>query len=708
MVCRVSIRLLVWGLLSSAALVASPGLPGPVAVQAEPQVSKLAVQAADAALKGRFVDAGALAERSGDQAAIKLVEMLYLRDHWRDAGFDRITAFLAAARKWPYAETLAKRAEQALYHNRDTSSKVLAYFDNRKPQTAEGMLALARAELEHGNRDTAKRWASRAWTNNELDLDLERDVAREFGSLLTVADHKTRMARMIYAQETSAALRAAKFLSKDYQAAAKAAQSLIRGVRGAEKNYSNLSAAMRAELPVQYALARHYRRIDKYAKAGAILAKVPGDAAVILDPEAWWVERRIIARDSLGPANRNQWKTAYQIARGHGLTSGPSFAEAEFLAGWIALRSLKDPETALKHFARLSKGVETRTDRARANYWVGRAHAALGDEANANAAYRRAAETPTVFYGQLAREKLGLGKTPIQIAMGKPSGAAQDRIDNDEVMRAFKLVASTGRDKELNSFLYAISGRFSTKDDMNAAASVVWDEGGAPMTVRLAKLAGQKGIDIDSWGYPISALPAWRQTTKPVERALVYGLSRQESEFDTKAGSPVGAQGLMQIMPATARLIARQHGVGYAESKLKRDPAYNVRLGAAHLGDLIAGYNGSYILTLVAYNAGPRRSREWSAMFGDPRSKEVDPIDWVESIPFQETRNYVQKVLQNTQIYRSRLDPRTMRPMTADLRRGSSATEVAAIGGEPQTVTVAASACTSGPRSIAALITACD
>jgi soluble lytic murein transglycosylase len=168
------------------------------------------------------------------------------------------------------------------------------------------------------------------------------------------------------------------------------------------------------------------------------------------------------------------------------LTSGPSFAEAEFLAGWIALRSLKDPETALKHFSRLTKGVQSRTDRARANYWVGRAHLALGDDVNAKAAYRRAAETPTVFYGQLAREKLGLGKNPIQIAAGKPSSAAQERIANDEVMRAFKLVAATGRDKEMNGFLWSISSRFTKTDDMNAAASVVWDEGGAPMTVGLA------------------------------------------------------------------------------------------------------------------------------------------------------------------------------------------------------------------------------
>jgi soluble lytic murein transglycosylase len=197
-------------------------------------------------------------------------------------------------------------------------------------------------------------------------------------------------------------------------------------------------------------------------------------------------------------------------------------------------------------------------------------------------------------------------------------------------------------------------------------------------------------------------LPDWKQIGKPVEKALVFGLSRQESEFDPQAGSKVGAQGLMQLMPGTAKLIARQYGVSYAQSKLKGDPAYNVKLGAAHLGDLIDDFGGSYVLTLVAYNAGPRRAREWVIEFGDLRSGQVDPIDWVESIPFQETRQYVQKVLQNVHIYRSRLAPKTVRPMTADLMRGTPGEmTVASTSAPPET-----ESCSGG--SIKALITGCD
>ena len=246
-------------------------------------------------------------------------------------------------------------------------------------------------------------------------------------------------------------------------------------------------------------------------------------------------------------------------------------------------------------------------------------------------------------------------------------------MDRDEVVRALNLMVKANGKSSVSMFVWSLASRFNNVDEMNAVAEIVKQRGGTTMALRLAKAASARNLDIDHWAYPTQALPSWKQMGKSVELSLVYGLSRQESEFDPQAGSKVGAQGLMQIMPGTAKLITKQYRIPYAPAKLMGDPAYNVKLGAAHLGDLIAEYNGSYVLTLVAYNAGPRRVREWVAEYGDPRSGKVDPIDWVESIPFQETRQYVQKVLQNTQVYRARLAPETMRPMTADLRRGGRA-----------------------------------
>ncbi len=697
--------------IAASAAVAVPGFVAQTgSVLAAPNPSGLAVQAAKLALKGDFVAAGEMAQRSGDIAAIKLVELIYLRDHPNDAGYQRILAFLDIAPKWPLSESLLKRAERSLYVNTESPDLILAHFAKRKPVTKEGSLALARALLATGDADGARRQVQKVWADPDMTAELEKQVASEFGKLLTADDSKRRMWRLIYAQETNAAIRVAKRLPSEYQRAAAVAQKLIRREAGAEKLYAGLPSAMRESLGMRYALARYYRTGENYAKARNVLLSVPASSEKMGDAEAWWIERRIVARRSLGvddPAAAR--KAAYQIARAHGFAEGDEAVEGEFLAGWIALRYLKDPETGLGHFRRLAEIAPSRTEKARAGYWMGRAYEAMGQKGEAKAAYKQASVYSTIYYGQLAREKIGLGKVPEEIESGEASAAARSKVDKDEVVRAFKIMAEAGTKNDLYMFLWSFANRFDTTDEMNAVAAIAWDEGGATMAVRLAKAAAQNNVDIDSWGYPVRALPDWKQIGKPIEKPLVFALARQESEFNPNAGSKVGAQGLMQIMPGTAKLIAKQHGIKYNPSQLM-NPELNVKLGAAHLGDLVADHGGSYVLTLVSYNAGPRRSREWIAEYGDFRAGQADPIDWVESIPFQETRQYVQKVMQNLHVYRSRLAPKTVRPMTADLMRGARADSlsVASTSAPAEEAASAAPAADCGKTSIASLITGCN
>ncbi len=657
------VRLLLWMLVTAGMLVVAPAMAGPKA-------SPLAVQATKLALAGNFSDAGIVARRSQDDAAIKRVEFLYLLDHPNDAGYARIMEFLNEAPKWPMADALMKRAERALYENQGSTETILSHFEKRQPLTSEGALALARAKLASGDQAGAKKLVSSVWSNPEIEPELAKPVAIEFKALLSLEDHQRRMWRQIYAHETNAAIRTSKRLSGSYQNAAKVAQALLRQVGGADKQYARLPAAMREQLAMKYALVVFHRKRAQYSKARAILVDVPPEASAKGDASAWWIERRIVARHSIGVKGKDSFKAAYEISRSHGLTSGEGALEGEFLAGWIALRHLKQPEKALGHFDKLASLAKTETEKARGKYWMGRTLAALNRESEAKSAYRDAAQYSTVYYGQLAREKIGLGKVPEKVPSGKASAEAEAKINRDEVVRAFKMMAAAGGKAHLHMFLWAFANRFDNSDEMNAVADVVWTEGGPTMAVRLAKAAAPRNIDIDSWSYPVNALPGWKQVGRPVEKALVFGLARQESEFHPTVGSKAGAQGLMQIMPSTARLIAKRHRLSYKKGSLTSDPSYNVKLGAAHLGDLLADFRGSYVLTLVAYNAGPRRSQEWIAEYGDLR-RNVDPIDWVESIPFQETRYYVQKVLQNVHIYRSRLAPDTVRPLTADLARGS-------------------------------------
>lgn len=688
-------RLFLKGLFAATAVAAMP-------FAAAPAVASAATESIRAALKGDFLNAGGLAQQSGDPAAIKLVELLFLRDKGAKAGYARIMNFLEAAPKWPLTETLLKRAEQALFESGARGPEVLAHFAKRKPLTSHGNMALCRAAFAAGDEQTARAALMRAWLNPEMDDSVEAIAIQEFGRALSEADYRRRLWQLIYAQNSNAAVSHAKRMGSGYVNIAKVAQALLRSTSGAEKQYAALSAANRNIPALRYALARHYRKQEKFGKARAVLAAAPKSAADMGDPEAWWTERRILARRSVGPNHRDTWTTGYQIAAQNGLASGDEAVEAEFLSGWIALRYLARPETAMKHFVKLQQIAPSRTEKARAAYWIGRTYEANGDKGSAKAAYKEAAKYSTIYYGQLAREKIGLGSTPERIESGDTTNAARAAVDRDEVMRAFRLMAQSADKSQLHMFLWSIANRFNSLPEMNAAAAVVHQMGGTTMALRLAKAAGQRNIDIDSYSYPVRGLPDWKQIGKPVEKALVFGLSRQESEFDPQAGSKVGAQGLMQLMPGTAKLIARQYGVTYAQAKLKGDPAYNVKLGAAHLGDLIDDFGGSYVLTLVAYNAGPRRAREWVIEFGDLRSGQVDPIDWVESIPFQETRQYVQKVLQNVHIYRSRLAPKTVRPMTADLMRGTPGEMTVASTSAP----AESDGCAGG--SIKALITGCD
>jgi soluble lytic murein transglycosylase len=664
--------------------------------------SGLAVEAAKKALAGDFLAAGDLAKQSGDPAAVKFVEMLYLRDHGPEAGYARVMAFLNAAPNWPLQQTLLKRAEKALYDNSESAEVVLAHFRDRDPDTPFGALALARANYANSDSASGKKWLRGAWGNSEMDPSLEAKCYSEFSSRLSTDDHRWRFSRLIFAQLGSQALRFANSkLSGDSQNAARVAQALISFQSGADKKFAALPAGQRNDLAMLYVLTRYYRRTEQYDKARGILVSIPAKASAMGDAEAWFEERRTIVRRSLGPRQSANWKQAYAIAKNHGIDDGDFAVEGEFLAGWVALRYLKDPQTAIAHFNNLQQLAPNGTEQARATYWLGRTQQALGNSAAAKASFLSAARHSAVYYGQLAREQIGLGSKPEDITPGIATAAAAAKVEGDEVVRAFRLMAAVGTKNQLNIFLWPLANRFKSVDELNAVANIVQNAGGTSSALRLAKAASQRGIDIDAWSYPVYGLPNWAQIGKPIEKALVFALSRQESEFDAQAGSSVGAQGLMQLMPGTARLVARQYRVSYSPAQL-HDASYNVKLGAAHLADLVDSLNGSYVLTLVAYNAGPRRATEWVDYYGDPRGGQIDPIDWVECIPFNETRQYVQKVMQNLHVYRSRLAPETVRPMTVDLKRGT-----------PIDVSVASTSSASlasgcKPHSMQALVSGCD
>lgn len=410
-----------------------------------------------------------------------------------------------------------------------------------------------------------------------------------------------------------------------------------------------------------------WRRRARTGTATELLLEIDGNDVPAEARDILWRERHLAVRTAL---KRKQYRTAYKLSAPHGMTRGKEFAEAEWTAGWIALRFIDRPEDALTHFESLEAGVSTPISLARARYWRGRALERLGRRDEALAAYNSASEHIHTYYGQLAAERIGTTQIAFE-GVGLPTEVERQSFNARPLVKAIQLLAEAGKSREARRFSYHLDNSFTSAMD----AVLLLDLGRSlhmpDLGVRGGKESLANGIFAPEAAYPVISYPL---LTKPrVETAYVLALSRQETELNPRAISGANARGLMQLLPSTARTQARREGLPYRSSWLTDDPAYNMSLGAAHLDDLLDRFNGSYIMAAAAYNAGAGRPARWIREYGDPRTGEIDPVDWVELIPFSETRNYVQRILENTQVYRHRLNEAPHPVMlTQDLYRGAS------------------------------------
>nr|WP_242480328.1 lytic transglycosylase domain-containing protein [Rhodovibrio sodomensis] len=360
-----------------------------------------------------------------------------------------------------------------------------------------------------------------------------------------------------------------------------------------------------------------------------------------------WAARRALDQGDIS--------VAYRIAAHHGLDRGLGFAEGEWLAGWIALRWLREPETALPHFTRLHAGVTTPVSRARAAYWSGRAAEAAGARDDARLWYETAARNLTTYYGQLAAERLSADFFLALPRAPQPSNLAARAFAADELVRAVRRLARHGHAGRIDPLFAALIDRATTRGRARLTADLAAHVGRADLAVRTARQVRRDGIILPDHLYPVIQLPA-RARLDAETRALVLAIVRQESGFDPAAVSRAGARGMMQLMPATARHTARSLGLDPDRHSLD-DPAFNLLLGSAYMDRLMRRYDGSLLLAVTAYNAGPGRVGDWLKRYGDPRSPQIDPVDWVETLPFAETRNYIQRVFEGLTVYRHRLAP---------------------------------------------------
>jgi len=629
--------------------------------------------AAIPARPGGFVNAGATA--SGDITVLKsgldalsakdIAQARAIRDTLPPDSLDRhilawaialrggdqvpsseIAAAAQALPGWPGMDALRRNSEKALFRENPDPRAVIRAFGNTQPQTVEGVVLLARAQLALGNSQGARAVLSPFWRTRKLEARDEAAIIKEFGALIPVTDHRFRMERMLYSDRVNSAQCVAKLAGAE--ALANAWSAVIKGEANAAKLLDAVPQQQRAA-GYFFAQARYLRRNHDIERAAAVMLRAPKDKAVLIDPDAWWIERRALSRELV---DAGDMKTAYQLVAAHSAESPTNAADAEFHAGWYALRGLQDANAASRHFARIAELSAGAISRSRAYYWLGRA-AEAGGPGDAKTYFARAADFGTTFYGQLAAERIG--RSVLKVVYPVPTAADRRTFEQREAVHAIKRLEEADYSSLADTLYRDLAGQLTSPGELALLAVMAEKRNNHFLALKVGKIAAARGIDIGALSHPIGVIPA-NANISGSGKALAYAIARQESEFNVGAVSGAGARGLLQLLPGTAKEVARKAGIPFSQTRLATDAGYNAALGATFLGEQLSRFNGSYVLTFAGYNAGPRRAQEWVSRYGDPRGKDVDAVvDWIERIPFAETRSYIQRVMENYQVYKMRL-----------------------------------------------------
>ncbi len=581
-------------------------------------------------------------------------------------GFSEVSFALDKLEEWPKTTAMRRRAEEIIDTSALSHKERIDWLTASGPISGPGKVALANSWKSIGEPGKALETIRDAWHNNSMERDLELKVLSAYGNDLTQDDHRARVEFLLWTNQRTAASKLRPLLTADYRALVDARIGLAARSRNVDALVDAVPAHLQDNPGLLYERARWRRqKLRNQEVATPLLTGIDGNDIPEAGRSRLWDERNIAIRSDLKDGN---WERAYQLASPHGIESGADFAEAEWVSGWIALRLKNDPARGLQHFETMTDGVSTPISLARGEYWTGRAKDALGNPDSAKENYAAAAAHKFTYYGQLAAERLDDKKLEFPKSP-EPTPEQIDAFEALPMVHALRLLGEAGEERMFREFAYHLDDQLVSESDFLLLARLAEEYQVPDVGVRGAKAGLAKGIVATDAAYPVVAYPLLREPQ--VERPLMLALSRQESEMNPNAISHVGARGLMQFMPATASQEARASGLPYRRSWLTDDPGYNMTLGGQHLDTLLARFNGSYIMTAAAYNAGPTRPRQWVGDYGDPRTGQVDPVDWVEFIPFSETRNYVQRVLENTQVYRHRLlgEPVDIR-IEEDLERG--------------------------------------
>ncbi len=572
--------------------------------------------------------------------------------HWLRQGFGSsgdVLVFLDRRPDWPGLAWLRRKSEPS-FTGADPD-RVLKFYADTPPQTAEGALNYAVALMAKGQQGEAQADIVTAWRTMPMGSGLQKDYLENFGKLLK-PHHAARLDRMLWDGHLVSAAQMLPLVGADDRKLAEARIALQKRAPGVDAKVAAVPKTV-ADAP-GLAFDRFVWRDRKELDDSAIdlmLARSTSPEA-LGEPDKWAEGRRRLARLEMrqGSAAR-----AYQIAANHHMTPemGYAYADLEWLAGFLALRRLDDPATAVRHFQNFSTAVQSPISKGRGGYWLGRAYSAQGNAEKAYEAYAVGADNQTSFYGLLAAEQIGRPFDPELATPRRAPHWRQAGFADSSVLEAGLLLLKAGEDNLSERFLtHLVEGLDPVQANQLGDLAIELNE--PHLAVMIAKRAATTGTVLPAAYYPVHPVA---DMGLPMAKEMTLAIARRESEFDPVVISGAGARGLMQVMPATAKLVAQELGIlsGHQTGRLTSDWQYNAKLGANYLSGLAADFNGNVVMMAAGYNAGPRRPISWMQRYGDPRRGQVDVVDWIETIPFSETRNYVMRVAESLPVYRARL-----------------------------------------------------
>ena len=609
---------------------------------------KYAKQAISFMEKSNWKDAKKAASKARAKSIYDFIQWRHLLTTGNRATFTEYKQFIERVKDYPRIDRVRYLGEHKINSKNHTKNEIIQWFDKYPPLSGFGKMMLGDALLSK-NKETAINLIKEGFIKADLSKNDLIFFRKKFKKYLNSSDYIKRADYLAWENKYWDLKRMLRYLPKDYQLLYTARQLLMSRSYGVDSAISNVPASLKKDAGLNYDRLKWRRKRGRVDSSLEILLSIKNNKDYMVRPDKWWVERSIIARSLI---YKKRYEQAYKVTSKHGLLEGAELAEAEWMSGWIALSFLKDPILAKSHFTKFYNNVGYPISLSRGAYWLGRANLALNNKEEADKWFKEGSKYLTTYYGQLSHMKIYPNKTfELKESTQVDKNYAESFYKN-KLVAIVHLLDEVKKDKYTKHIL-----RFLANDNVSAgseilAAKLATDISRFDFAIQVSKIASYQKRFHNKYNYPVISTPNKVGSRKIPEQALILSIIRQESEFDISARSRVGAQGLMQLMPYTAKTVAKQAKVSYSKSRLTTSPEYNINLGSFYIAGLILDYDGSYPFAVAAYNAGPKRVKYWKKINKDPQKKQIDYVDWVELIKFKETRNYVQRVMENYNVYR--------------------------------------------------------